>query len=239
MNEGKINSTPFLRARVWLNLRKPLIRVVPITLKERMMCLVQYEKLPSFCFFCGCMGHEVSECGDGRHPAEKCEWGDWLRVPFMAMSVIRDDRGARGRGRGRGQGRGAGRGSGVEDAFEDMDIIVEEPELGDENTKKASDGNPDHPVEWLGRLTGWNILPSTQGRSVLWPRRKRRGQGRVEMVWRRNKTFQMQDRRSPSRRVAGHNETFSLELQGALEPSCSSFASRSSEAYKPRCVLPV
>ena len=66
----------------------------------------------------------------------------------MAMSVIRDDRGARGRGRGRG--RGAGRGSGVEDAFEDMDIIVEEPELGDEHTKKASDGNPDHPgrVAW-------------------------------------------------------------------------------------------
>jgi len=73
VNEGKINSTPFLRDRVWLNLRKPLIRVVPITLKERMMCLVQYEKLPSFCFFCGCMGHEVSECGDGIHPAKKCE----------------------------------------------------------------------------------------------------------------------------------------------------------------------
>ena len=28
VNEGKINSTPFLRDRVWLNLRKPLIRVV-------------------------------------------------------------------------------------------------------------------------------------------------------------------------------------------------------------------
>jgi len=31
-----------------------------------------------------------------------------------------------------------------------MDIIVEEPELGDEHTKKASDGNHDHPgrVAW-------------------------------------------------------------------------------------------
>ena len=53
VNEGKINSTLFLRTRVWLDLRKPLVRVVPITLKERMKYLVQYEKLPSFCFFCG------------------------------------------------------------------------------------------------------------------------------------------------------------------------------------------
>ena len=51
VNEGKINSTPYLQARVWLELSKPLVRVVPITLKERMKYLVQYEKLPSFCFF--------------------------------------------------------------------------------------------------------------------------------------------------------------------------------------------
>jgi hypothetical protein len=67
VNEGKINSTPYLRARVWLDLDKLLVRVVPITLKERMKYLVQYEKLPSFCFFCGCMDHEVTECGDGVH----------------------------------------------------------------------------------------------------------------------------------------------------------------------------
>ena len=51
VDDGKINSTPFLRARVWLDLKKPLVRVVPITLKEKMRCLVQYEKLPTFCFF--------------------------------------------------------------------------------------------------------------------------------------------------------------------------------------------
>jgi hypothetical protein len=56
VNEGKINSTPYLRARVWLELDKPLVRVVLITLKERMKYLVQYEKFPSFCFFCGFMG---------------------------------------------------------------------------------------------------------------------------------------------------------------------------------------
>ena len=34
VNEGRINPTPYLRARVWLYLDKPLVRVVPITLKE-------------------------------------------------------------------------------------------------------------------------------------------------------------------------------------------------------------
>jgi hypothetical protein len=78
VNEGKINPTPYLRARVLPDLKKPLGRVVPITLKESMKYLVQYEKLPSFCFFCGCMGHEVTKCGDGVHPKESCGWGEWL-----------------------------------------------------------------------------------------------------------------------------------------------------------------
>jgi hypothetical protein len=67
VNQGKINSTPYLHARVWLDLDKLLVRVVSITLKERMKYLVQYEKLPSFCFFYCCMDHEVTECGDGVH----------------------------------------------------------------------------------------------------------------------------------------------------------------------------
>lgn len=41
VNEVRIKSTPYLRARVWLDLSKPLVRVVPITLKERMKYLVR------------------------------------------------------------------------------------------------------------------------------------------------------------------------------------------------------
>lgn len=89
--DGKINSTLYLRVRVLLELKKPLVLMVPIMLKERMKYLVQYEKVPSFCFFCGCMGHEVVECGDGVHPKESYECGDWLRVPFTALILGIDD----------------------------------------------------------------------------------------------------------------------------------------------------
>lgn len=50
VSEGRINPTPYLRATVWLDLKKPLVRVVPIVLKERMKYLLQYERLPAFCF---------------------------------------------------------------------------------------------------------------------------------------------------------------------------------------------
>ncbi|GJN38404.1 hypothetical protein PR202_gb27440 [Eleusine coracana subsp. coracana] len=109
-NEGKINPTPYLRARVFLDLEKPLVRMVPITLKEKMKCLVQYEKLPMFCSVCGIVGHEMTECGDGTHEASKCEWGDWLLVNFSTSIYgrgagrgggTRDGTANRGRGRGR------------------------------------------------------------------------------------------------------------------------------------------
>lgn len=67
VHEGKINPTPYLRARVFLDLDKPLVRVVPITLKDKGMYLVQYEKLSMLCSVCGHLGHENTECGDGVH----------------------------------------------------------------------------------------------------------------------------------------------------------------------------
>jgi len=92
-----------------------MVRFVPITLKEAKKYPVQYEKLPQFCAFCGLLGHEVRECGDGVHEPETCEWGEWLLVKFpviagrspMGHGSGRDGREfSRGRGRGRGFGRG-------------------------------------------------------------------------------------------------------------------------------------
>jgi len=159
VNEGKINPTTYLRAKVWLALSKPLVRMVPITSKERMMYLVQYEKFSAFCFHCGHLGHEVTECGDGVHRRDKCEWGDWLRVPYAPLATGRDG-GGRGHGRGRGRGHGGGRGDWVEDDEEEMDISLGEDDGMDVDSRKRD------VIEVGGRgrvaqqVNCWNTLPS-------------------------------------------------------------------------------
>jgi hypothetical protein len=111
VNEGRINPSKYLRARVYLDMNKPLARVVTITLKERKMYPVYYEKLPEFCFFCGKLGHDVTECGDGVHPKSECQWGDDLRAVFEPFNPP-GDRGGGTRGghsdRGRARGRNTG-----------------------------------------------------------------------------------------------------------------------------------
>ncbi|KAM0888857.1 hypothetical protein ACQ4PT_028072 [Festuca glaucescens] len=105
VNEGVLNFSKYLRARVHLDVNKPLVRIVPITIKERKVYPVQYEKLPDFCDFCGLMGHIVTECGDGVHGKDQCQWGDWLEVIFEPNIPTGGGRGTTGRfvfGRGRG-----------------------------------------------------------------------------------------------------------------------------------------
>ena len=53
VNEGRINPSNHLRVKVFVNVNQPLVRFVPITLKERKKYPVSYEKLPDFCFYCG------------------------------------------------------------------------------------------------------------------------------------------------------------------------------------------
>jgi hypothetical protein len=48
VNEGKLNPTTYLRARVFVPIDKPLVRVIPITLKEKKNYRVQYENCPCF-----------------------------------------------------------------------------------------------------------------------------------------------------------------------------------------------
>lgn len=106
VNEGFINTSKYLRARVFLDVGVPLVRFVPITLRERKKYPVYYEKLPDFCNYCGLMGHVVDERGDGVHDPGDCECGDWLLWNFD-NSVPRQNAG-RGGGRGAGFGERGG-----------------------------------------------------------------------------------------------------------------------------------
>jgi hypothetical protein len=65
-----------------LDVNKPLVCIVPITIKERKIYPVQYEKVPDFCNFCGLMGHVVTECGDGILEKDQYQWEEWLKVVF-------------------------------------------------------------------------------------------------------------------------------------------------------------
>ena len=43
VKEGRINPSKYLRARVFIDLKKPLVRFVPVALKERKKYPVQYD----------------------------------------------------------------------------------------------------------------------------------------------------------------------------------------------------
>ncbi|XBI32127.1 hypothetical protein VPH35_055617 [Triticum aestivum] len=143
VNEGRINPSSTLRARVFVDVNEPLVRFVPITLKEHKKFSVYYEKLPDFCFACGRMGHLADECGDGVHDPESFEWGEWLlwepEMPAAQPYGGDGGRGARGRG-GRGPPGGRGRGD-VGGMYthgpQQMEVQARRENMGEEGEKGA------------------------------------------------------------------------------------------------------
>ncbi|KAM0881910.1 hypothetical protein ACQ4PT_032634 [Festuca glaucescens] len=137
VNEGRINTSKYLRARIHLDLNTPLVRFVPINLKERKKYHVYYERLPDFCHFCGLIGHVVTECGDGIHEPDKCEWGDDLLVKYEP-AVPTDGRGRGSRGGFGGRGRGAGGRPGDPNRYETEDMDIGFDDLDDEAKKRLA-----------------------------------------------------------------------------------------------------
>ncbi|KAM0874799.1 hypothetical protein ACQ4PT_037197 [Festuca glaucescens] len=70
----------FVRARVWLDVRKELTRFVTIKPEGETLVImrVKYEKIPRYCEICGHLGHVKEECGTREHPSEKECFGKWL-----------------------------------------------------------------------------------------------------------------------------------------------------------------
>lgn len=80
----------FIRFKVSLDLRKPLMRATLIRFQERSLRIYfKYERLPTFCFSCGKIGHQVKDCEtlegkdeEGFEDIEEIElsFGPWLRA---------------------------------------------------------------------------------------------------------------------------------------------------------------
>ncbi|XVF47816.1 hypothetical protein PTKIN_Ptkin03bG0141300 [Pterospermum kingtungense] len=86
--------TTFVRLRVELNITKPLRRVIKLSSgeKQKGVCgRVAYERLPTFCYCYGFIGHADSECAvtinkdDGK--AVSFQYGDWMQASPLKKGI--------------------------------------------------------------------------------------------------------------------------------------------------------
>ena len=81
------NQAKFMRVRIELPIEKPLRRGGYVSNMNGDRCWVsfKYERLPTFCFSCGKIGHDEKHCGvvTKKQVMEK-QYGDWLRAGSMS-----------------------------------------------------------------------------------------------------------------------------------------------------------
>ncbi|KAE9465719.1 hypothetical protein C3L33_02375, partial [Rhododendron williamsianum] len=93
----------FIRIRTYFNVMQPLKRGCMIRFASNSPVWVEfrYEKLPSFCRYCGCVGHEMLNC-DKRfldlenEVVQPLQYGEWLRVSPATQPGRRHDGTERG-----------------------------------------------------------------------------------------------------------------------------------------------
>ncbi|KAM0912519.1 hypothetical protein ACQ4PT_012754 [Festuca glaucescens] len=69
----------YVRIRVRIDVTKPLMRFVSLSLPEgRKRLAVKYKKVPFFCKRCGLIGHDHEECGDGVWEEKQLQYGSWM-----------------------------------------------------------------------------------------------------------------------------------------------------------------
>ncbi|XP_058783267.1 uncharacterized protein LOC131657939 [Vicia villosa] len=87
----------FLRIKVSLDLRKPLKRGTVVKFKEKnLRAHFKYERLPTFCYICGRIGHQLKDCESLEELNEEgfedldeqdLSFGNWLRASPLPKMV--------------------------------------------------------------------------------------------------------------------------------------------------------
>ena len=87
----------FMRVRVDLPIKKPLRRGGYVTNMDGERCWVsfKYERLPTFCFTCGKIGHDDKYCGIKieKQPLER-QYGEWVRARGASKGANKGSKGA-------------------------------------------------------------------------------------------------------------------------------------------------
>ncbi len=82
----------YLRIRVEVPVEIFLRRGGFVTSPERERCWVdyRYERLPHFCFACGCLGHDMRWCKVNRERVESgtASYGEWLKATFNGKLAV-------------------------------------------------------------------------------------------------------------------------------------------------------
>ncbi|XVF86531.1 hypothetical protein PTKIN_Ptkin18bG0048600 [Pterospermum kingtungense] len=85
----------FLRLRVEMDITRPLRRAVKLTgAKEgtEVWGRITYERLPTFCYCCGLVGHAESECESAISNTESTaiihQYGDWMRASPLKKGIF-------------------------------------------------------------------------------------------------------------------------------------------------------
>jgi hypothetical protein len=100
----------FLRVKVRINIRKPLMRGIMLNVGEGKAGLwsrFEYEFLPNFCYRCGMLDHIDKYCKVNLARGEKAQFGSWLKA-YIPRQNVEQSRGQWGGGRSISDGRGSG-----------------------------------------------------------------------------------------------------------------------------------
>ncbi|KAJ1415430.1 Zinc knuckle CX2CX4HX4C [Sesbania bispinosa] len=89
----------YIRLLVEINNQKPLLTGIPVGSQKDGVTWVdfRYEKVPKFCYQCGCIGHNEDICknppsGSSGEQAEEKTFGPWLRAAHIGWKVIHDQK---------------------------------------------------------------------------------------------------------------------------------------------------